>query len=370
VTAAGVFALAALALWALLFLRGLQGIRRTPVLAPAPDVEGEVTAYVPARDEVEVIERAVQGALSQAQVARLVVIDDRSSDGTGEALARLAEGEARLVVLSGRGPGEGECGKPAALVQAYEAAPPQTEWLLFLDADVVLGEGAIGALLSHAGRSGADLVTVIPTVTLGTFMERLVMPAIGALVLAHHPPARVADPDDPKAFANGQVILLRRARYERLGGHRRVLSDVLEDVALARHVKAAGGRLSVVDGRRIARTRMYASWSELSEGWIKNLFLLMDAKVSVALGWALASVIFGSLGWVVIAVERGWVGLVCGAAIITMQGTLRKLGGASPGYALLAPVGALVASGLLLVSAARHRSGRGVAWKGRRYGSS
>lgn len=360
-------ALGALFVWVLLFAKSLAGIRKTPVLRPAPAVSGRVFAYLPARDEREIIEASVRALLAEEAVARLVAVDDRSTDGTGEVLARLAAEDPRLLVLRPPEPASGRCGKPSGLAYAYAHAPPEGEWLLFVDADVVLSRGAVGALLAEAERSGADLVTVVPTVTMGSLLERVVMPAVGALVLAHLPPARVNDPDDDKAFANGQVILLRRAVYEDVGGHEAVASEVLEDVELARRVKAAQGRLRVVDGRHLAQTRMYASWAELWEGWTKNLYLLMDSRLPVALGWAIASVLLGSLGWIALAVERGPAGLVALSAIVSMQAVLRWRGGASPWYAPLAPVGALIAAAMLLSSAARHRSGAGVRWKGRTY---
>ena len=113
------------------------------------------------------------------------------------------------------------------------------------------------------------------------------------MIVAQYPPAQVADPSSRIAFANGQVILVRRALYDRIGGHRAVVHEVLEDVRLAELAKAAGGRLSVVDGRAIAATRMYDGWRELREGWTKNLFLLMGSRASRTIAWAIVSVVLG-----------------------------------------------------------------------------
>lgn len=366
-TAAGVFALVAVALWSLIFLAGLRGIRSTPVLQACAEHTAEVDAYVPARDEQEIIEACVQGALSQAQLRTLVVVDDRSSDDTADILARIAASQPRLRVLSGQEPPLGHCGKPAALVHATQEVRPEAEWLLFLDADVVLAPGALGGLLRHAEAQEVDLLTVIPRMTLGTPMERLVMPAVGALILAHHPPAKVNDPNHAKAFANGQVLLVRAEAYQAVGGHGAVVREVLEDVALARRLKAAGRRLRVVDGRNIATTRMYRDWPELVEGWTKNLFLLMDQSVSTSLGWAAASVVLSSLGWVALGWQQGVLGLGAWAGITAMQGTLRSLGGAPARYALLSPLGTTIAAGLLMLSVYQHRWGKGVRWKGRSY---
>lgn len=322
---------------------------------------------MPARDEAQIIEASVQAALSNPQVRSLVVVDDRSTDETGERLHEIGNRQVRLRTVAGVEPPTGHCGKPAALVYAYASVPPTTPWLLFVDADVVLEPGAVGALLQAAEAHKADLVTLIPRVTLGSIFERILMPPVGALILAHHPPKKVNDPDNPKAFANGQVILIRKTTYEAVGAHGAVVSDVLEDVALARLVKATGAKLWMVDGRHLASTRMYESVSELTEGWIKNLFLLMDARWSTAILWAGVSLVFGSMAWICLLIDQGPAGLLAWAAILVMQGTLRFKGGANPLYAIAAPLGALGASGLLLTSAFRHTFGAGVRWKGRTY---
>ena len=328
-----------------------------------------MVAFVPARNEAEIVSASVGALCAQGELLeRVVAVDDASADGTGALLERLAASWPRLEVLVGRGPAPGECGKPAALAHAFERCPGAAPWLLFLDADVVLEPGAVAGLVALAEERGVELLTVIPRMELGSALERVVMPAIGALVLAWHPPERVADPGRPEAFANGQLILIRRALYERIGGHRAVAREVLEDVRLAGLAKAAGARLLVADGRGVAHTRMYASWGELAEGWSKNLFLLAGARLPRALGWALFTVLLG-LSPLVALLVGGWPAGVAGyAAILAMQMTLRWRGGAPAPWAVLAPVGAAIAAGLLVASAWRHRRGGFVEWKGRRYG--
>jgi glycosyltransferase involved in cell wall biosynthesis len=307
---------------------------------------------MPARNEANVIEASVKSVLAQPEVKRLVVIDDGSTDGTGDVLRAISD--PRLEAMEGQGPGEGECGKPAALAAAYERARPESEWLLFVDADVVLANGAAGALLDLS--EGHDLVSVIPEVSLGSFAEHAVMPSVGSVVLARN---------RGRPFANGQVILIRRSAYEQAGGHRSVVREVLEDVRLAERVHAAGGRLLLADGRRIARTRMYESWRELQEGWTKNLFLLLGASRRETAKWIAVTLL---LGWIgpVCAIWAGWpYGLAAYLGIFVMQAVLRSAGGAPWIGAVLAPLGALGASVLMLASMRRFRTGAGVEWKGR-----
>lgn len=350
-----------IAAWTLVFVRGAISLARYPRASPSTAPFPPTEAFVPARDEVSVIGPCVEGLLSQG-LAAVTVIDDGSTDGTGAVLASFAE---RVRVLSGSGPGPGECGKPAALRSAVAAAAPSAEWLLFADADVVLAPGAVAGL--HAIRGEADLVSVLPRVELGTAIEKIVMPAVGAVVVGRYPPSKVADPRSEVAFANGQVILVRRSLYERIGGHGAVIEEILEDVRLARIAKRAGGRLLIADGRDIARTRMYERWDEIVEGWSKNLFLLMDEKLSAAIGWALLSVGLGWAGPIALVVDRWPLGVAAYGVAVGAQVSLRALGGSSPLWALLAPIGAPITSWLLLRSAWLHVRKRPVPWKGRAY---
>lgn len=354
---------AAFLVWAGVLLRARRMSRETVRIEPAPALGApDVTVFVPARDEAEIIEPCVRALL--AEQVPLVVIDDRSSDGTGALVRALAE--PRLRVLDGRGPGSGECGKPAALRDAVASVAPASEWLLFVDADVVLSRGAIAALVAAARAEGADLVSVFPSLELRGFVEGWIMPSVGAVIAAAYPAAKVADPASPVAFANGQLILVRRAVYEAAGGHDAVVREVLEDVRLAGCVKRAGGRLLLADGRAIARTRMYASTAELIEGWSKNLYLLLGGRPLPALVWTVVVTILASLGWAALAID----GLPWGAAalvwVTAIQMLLRARGGAPMFGALLAPLGALVVDGLVVHSALQRWRGR-VRWKGRSY---
>ncbi|MFO0728643.1 MAG: glycosyltransferase family 2 protein [Myxococcota bacterium] len=363
----GVAALAVLT-WAVLLGVAISNLRRTPRPEPLPAVRTPlpVTVLMPARDEAEVIADAVMRVLREP-IQRLLVVDDRSTDGTDQVLAQIHD--PRLRIIEGQGPAPGELGKPAALCRAMEVEPPETPWLLFLDADVLLEEGAVASLLEIAEKSGADLLTVLPALELSSPIEELMMPTIAALIAMRYSAARVADPAQPIAFANGQLILIKASTYAATGGHRAVISEVLEDVRLAERVKAAGGRLWLGDGRRLARTRMYNGLREIIEGWSKNLYLLLGATPGRAFLAAAGSVLGASLGLIALLVG-GWpYGAIAYAFSLGAQMLIRRRGGAAPLYALLAPISSLFTAALIAESYRRFRSKR-VQWKGRTYGGS
>ena len=90
----------------------------------------------------------------------------------------------------------------------------------------------------------------------------------------------MSDPASPAAAANGQYILVTREAYDAVGGHAAVATSLLEDVALARRIKAAGSRIWFGYGEGVVRVRMYRSFSAMWEGWKKNLFVLMGGTTA------------------------------------------------------------------------------------------
>ena len=345
-------------LWGTVFLRARRGISRTPIGNPSEAAVEPTCAFVPARDEAEVIERCLTALALQPGLTRLVVVDDQSTDDTPRILESLRPRLPQLRVLNGHGPPPGTCGKPAALEWAFAEEQPNAPWLLFVDADVVLEPGALAGLFELQRHANADLVSILPKLELPTLLEEIVMPAVAGIITARHRPEWVNAADHPTAFANGQLILVRRAVYESIGGHGSVRREVLEDVRLAERVKAAGHRLLIADGRRLARTRMYASFSEMREGWSKNLYLLVGSELSEAVFWSCLAVLLGMAPLVALVLGGLPWGLVAYAVILGFQIHLRRLGGARAGAAVLAPVGALLAAYFLLRSTWLHRKRR------------
>jgi uncharacterized membrane protein YphA (DoxX/SURF4 family) len=191
----------------------------------------------------------------------------------------------------------------------------------------------------------------------------------------------VSDPRAPAAAANGQYLLIRREVYHRVGGHAAVRGEILEDVELARRVKAAGGRLLFLPGAPWVRTRMYRTFPEMWRGWTKNLYLLYEGKLgpifkslAALLLDLLAALLFVSLcAW--FAVGRGspvsaLVGVAAFLVAVFRQWSysqaLSRLGFDARLASYQLP-GAALLSLLLVKSAWAHRMTGRVYWKGRAY---
>jgi hypothetical protein len=150
-----------------------------------------------------------------------------------------------------------------------------SEWLLFTDADAALQEGAALKALELAKGHQASLVSFSPEQVLEKWYEKALIPFVYIRLAQKFSFEQVNDPQSDAAAANGQFLMIRRDAYHAVGGHAAVHGEVLEDVALAKKLKASGARIWFGYSDGAVRVRMYRSFSAMWEGWKKNLFVLM-----------------------------------------------------------------------------------------------
>jgi len=239
-----------------------------------------VSVIIPARNEQFSIARAVESVALQREVGEIIVVNDQSTDQTAEVLEQLREQIPTLkVVAADQLPGRW-VGKNYAA--SLGAAVASGDWLLFTDADTYHRLGSVGRGLTDALDHDAVLVSYSPEQEMETFWEKALIPFVYCRLAARFAFARVNDPREPDAAANGQFILILRDVYEAVGGHRAVASQILEDVALARRVKQAGYGIYFTAPIGVVRTRMYRSFRAMWQGWTKNLYPLMGGTAKSA----------------------------------------------------------------------------------------
>lgn len=343
---------------------------RRPTPADAEPLENlAVTVVVPARNEAARISSCLQALLTQQGVPqfRVVVVDDNSEDSTGHIVSEFAV-DARLSLISGKQRPAGWLGKNWACHQGaqYALTDPthQPAVLVFVDADVELAPDAISCAVNVARRSGLDAVCPYPHQVCGSVTERVMQPLLQWSFLTTLP-LRLAERSSRPSLtaANGQFFVVTAARYRLAGGHERIRSQVLDDVALMRAVKAAGGRGGVVDGTTLAQCRMYSGAAELTAGYAKSLWSMAPNPAgslgiaallfAVYSGPAVAAVAGARVAWV--AVAAGWT-----SRLITDRAT---------GYrvwpdALTHPIAIAAFSALTVKSVIGHARGT-LRWKGR-----
>jgi len=336
---------------------------RRPPTAPRPVTE-PVSVLLPVRDEAAEVQECLRAVLASTGVPDLevLVLDDGSTDATGALARAVAAADPRVRVLDGAPLPAGWLGKPHACAQLVAGARGSV--LVLVDADVRLAPHAVAAAVELLRSARLDVVCPYPRQVAVTAGERLVQPLLQWSWLSTLP-LRVAERSRRPSLSagNGQLLVVDAAALARAGGYAAVRGQVLEDVALVRAVKAAGGRGGVVDGTALATCRMYRSWPQLRDGYAKSLW---SATGSPAAAAALVSAL--TAVWVLppaaaLAGSRvGLVGYLAGVAGRVVAA--RRTGGRAWPDALAHPVSVLVLARLVVRSWTGRRRGD-LAWRGR-----
>nr|WP_255617997.1 glycosyltransferase family 2 protein [Synechococcus sp. MU1625] len=353
--------------------------------APAPDMS--LTVVIPAFNEAHNIADCLGSVLASAPPCRdwsVVVVDDESTDATVENAIRAGSTASRfrLIKAGPRPADERWVGKNWACSRAVEQV--SSDWLLFIDADVRLKPDALQRSLAQAVDEHADLLSLAPRLSCGCLAEWMVQPIMASLLGLGFPILETNDPESPVAFAAGPFMLFKASTYECIGGHRALAGEVVEDLALARAIKAGGYRLSYLLGLDAVDLRMYADLAALWEGWTKNWFIGLDRDPGKAIGAALVVVLMFTAPWLLLptslvllwlqpVLSVAWLWLMALAGLAIVQQLLLRLWTRSTfdvpiKYWYLMGVGGLLVGAIGPVSIWRTRTGRGWTWKGRALG--
>ena len=328
-----------------------------------------VSVIVPARNEEACLGACLESLAAQTGVGfEIILVNDASTDRTRE----IAQSFPLVRVVEADIPPSGWTGKNNAMAAGARVA--RGDWLLFTDADTVHLPGSTARAVAEAKQHGDALLSYSPEQEVHGFWEGAVMPVIFAELAVSYQPSWVSDPRSSAAAANGQYILITREAYDAIGGHGAVSDSLLEDVALAKAVKASGRKIFFRFGGDAVRTRMYRSFAQLREGWTKNLALLFPSPIRLALlRLTEFLLIAGGVAASVTAMLRGHLKPAVAAAIlaVTIYGfLLNRVRGAHFSWQAnaLSPAGLPLFAYLLLQSRLSHKKGS-VRWKGRTYGS-
>ena len=265
------------AAWALFGFGMVKGRQRMDLfrerLEPLPDPPPKVSIIIPVKDEVQRIGECIASALQQQYPNfELIVVDDRSTDGTERIVDEMAATDRRLIALhikTGDLP-MGWFGKSFALHTAVPRA--SGEWFCFVDSDVVLQPTAVHDTIALAEYKRYDLVSFLPKLYSGGFWESLIIPLGGTATSAMYMLPFTNYNESKVAFANGQYLCIRRSVYDAVGGHAAVGGQMSEDVQLAKLVKGRGFRPRLSVGTRYAAVRMYNSPRAVFQGWARNFY--------------------------------------------------------------------------------------------------
>jgi GT2 family glycosyltransferase len=359
-----------------------MGIQNT---ASKSHLQPKVSIIVPARNEEDNLDRCLRSLVVQRGVPfEIIVVDDGSTDRTrdiAESFTRVkacpfiaANADLADVTVTDAGPlREGWAGKANACETGASIA--RGEWLLFTDADTEHYENSLSRSVAEAEEHSASMLTYSPEQVLTGAEQHALMPVIFAELATVYKPSSISDRNSPVAAANGQYMMLRRSVYERIGGFSAVAGSLLEDVALARNLKAVGEKIRFRFGASLVRTRMYRDSAGMHSGWTKNLALLFPHPRRLAVRRIVEFLllvllpIFAALSTVarheIVALVEAVV-----ATILWIEFLVRiRRAHFGFGSTVFSVFGLPLFATLLLRSAAAHAQGA-VTWKGRTYAGS
>ncbi len=268
---------------------------RTVYDQPEPEELLELSVIIPARNEEECLAACLESLTSQSEKVfelgrdwELIVVDDHSTDRTAQIANQFARGFAGVTVIGAGKLEPGWTGKNNALWTAARLA--RGRWLLFTDADTIHEPGNLHRALHEAARYKVGVLSYSPRQIVKGLAQRSLMPLIFSELALAYPPAKVSDPAQRIAAANGQFLLIEREAYRRLGGHAMVAEKVLEDVELAFLAKRRRIALRFRYAGDAVSTRMYRTTAAMIEGWTKNLALLFSNCLALAL-WRILDIL-------------------------------------------------------------------------------
>jgi hopene-associated glycosyltransferase HpnB len=363
---------ATLAVWIyLLLFRGgfwREFGRRPP--QPAPSAAPRIVAIVPARDEAEVVGRAIASLAAQRAPGyfHIILVDDHSTDGTAQIAAAAAEHDLLTVVRAEPLP-PGWTGKLWAVAEgARHAASLRPDYLLLTDADIVHPPDSAANLAARAQSENYDLVSYMATLACHTPAERALIPAFVFFFFLLYPPAWIRSARHATAGAAGGCMLIRYGTLEKIGGIAAIRGELIDDCALARAVKRGGGCVWLGLGETTHSIRPYRTFGEIGRMISRSAFTQLHHSTLLLFG-TVVGLLLTYLAPVLLTVfapqpAAGLAAMAWLAMSICYLPALRfyhRRWFAAP----LLPLVALFYAGATVHSAIAYWSGSGGQWKGR-----
>lgn len=330
-----------------------------------------VSLVIPACNEADTIEGALQSLLNiNYPDLEIILVDDRSTDGTGEIIDRVAMSDHRVRALHVHELPQGWLGKVHALEQGM--ALTTGEWILLTDADVHFSREALKKAIAFSLHQSLDFLTVIPDVKTRGFGLRVMMAQLFHQASIFFNPKKINHPSHKACYGQGAFNLLRRTAYEASEGMRWLHMEVVDDTGLAYMMRKTGAKMGALAGLDEVKIEWYPSLKSFLRGLEKNGFAFSQYSKSL-----LASQIFAAvtvfLGFTVIplftnsaaAMAFCWSSLVI--YLFAIHGQLKKIIKVGPFTILAFPVSFVVLQFILLRSAYLNLKRGGIDWRGTFY---
>jgi glycosyltransferase involved in cell wall biosynthesis len=360
-------------LWLIQGIRAGVGMARLPWLSNAPplslDMAPSLSVIFAARDEAQKLSSALETLLAQDYPEfEVVAVNDRSQDQTPAILHEFERTNPNLKVIDIANLPPGWLGKPHALVAGFEQS--RGEWLVFTDADVHFAPDVLRRAVALARERQWDHLSLLAAVEMRGFWETTAITYFTLGFVIGNEPWLASNPRSGRYVGVGAFQLVRRAAYEKSGGHRRLRMDVIEDMKLGKLIKMAGLRSGVAVAQDMVRVRWHSGVRNVIRGVTKNMFAACHYNAPFALVAMSLPFIMSVLPFFGVVFATGWARVfawISIASAIVIHGAMIWSTDASPLYALTHPLGAVLFSWMLARSVIATLWRGGVVWRGTFY---
>ena len=356
-------------LWIIQGLRAGFGMASLPWIsdiAPLPSARAPMISIIfAARDEEEKLPAALATLLAQAYPRfEIIAVNDRSQDRTSAILHEFERKHRNLRVIDLANLPSGWLGKPHALVAGFEQS--QGDWIVFTDADVHFKPDVLSRAVALAEERQWDHLTLLASVEMRGFWEITAISFFGLGFVFGNEPWLASNPRSARYVGVGAFQLVRRAAYEKCGGHSRLRMDVIEDMKLGKLMKMAGFLSGVAVAQDMVSVRWHSGVRNVIRGVTKNMFAAVHYNAFFAIAAMILSLAMSVLPFLGLIFASGWArvfaGIAAGAAIVIHSAMIWPTD-ASPLYGLTHPLGALIFCWMMTRSAVTTLWRGGVVWR-------
>ncbi|MEZ5647659.1 MAG: glycosyltransferase [Alphaproteobacteria bacterium] len=217
-----------------------------PPARPSPSIKSKVVAVIPARNEADVISKAISSVLSQDYpgLISVILVDDHSTDGTAEIAAQCARTHphgAHLRIIKSKPLPSDWVGKMWAVnTGVHDAIRTDPDYLWLTDADIIHQPHVLGTLVKKAETHRMALVSLMVMLHCQGLWERLLIPAFVFFFQKLYPFPWINNPKSVISGAAGGCMLVRRTALEKAGGIEALQKEIIDDCALGRRLKQHG----------------------------------------------------------------------------------------------------------------------------------
>ena len=328
-----------------------------------------VSILFAARDEAEKLPAALETFLAQNYPRyEMIAVNDRSEDATESILENAARKDSRLKVINITALPSDWLGKPHALQKAFENSTG--DWLIFTDADVHFDPDVLRRSITLAEERHWDHMPLLCHTKMYSAGEKIAMTFFGMAFLLGIRPWRASNPKTASYVGIGAFQLIRRSAYEKIGEHRRLAMEVVDDVKLGKLVKEAGCRSGIAKSGTAVSVYWHSGVGNIIRGTTKNFFATTGFRLPIVCTQIFGLLMLSVMPWVALPFAHGWTRVFAGIAVvlaICAEGGVAIENGISPLYALTHPIGALIFGWMLTRSTIVTLWQGGITWRGTFY---